>query len=130
MARTREPASIVFAVDGAVDRKDVPALCARLRALLESGAGDLVVCDVERLARVDFAAVDALARLALTARRHGRQFRVRNASAELRCLLELVGLLGVVELETDSAVDPRGKAEQRKEPRGIEEEADPGDSIA
>lgn len=37
-------------------------------------------------------AIDALARLALEARRHGCQVRLLGATAELRALVELVGL--------------------------------------
>jgi ABC-type transporter Mla MlaB component len=114
-------------IGASVGRKDIPAWCARLRALLESGAGDAVVCDVAGLAQVDATAVDLLARLRLTARRCGRAFRVRHASPELQGLLSLVGLAGVVPLEPASALPPRGKPEEREPPRGVEEEAAPDD---
>lgn len=47
--------------------------------------------------RADLAAVDALARAQLCARRLGCTVRVRDAAPDLRGLLELVGLAGVVE---------------------------------
>lgn len=50
-------------------------------------------------ARPDLRLVDALGRLALTARRHGWQVRIRDASDDLLGLLELVGLAGVLALE-------------------------------
>ena len=128
MRRPREPDPIVFTIGKAVDRKDIPALCARLRALLESSAGDSVICDVGGPLRADTAAVDALARLLLTARRSGRQFRVRRASAELRDLLALMGLSGLVPLESIVALPPQGQPEEGEQPRGVEEEADPGNA--
>jgi ABC-type transporter Mla MlaB component len=46
--------------------------------------------------RPDFAAVEALARLALLARRHGCELRLQNPSAELIGLIELAGLSEVL----------------------------------
>lgn len=66
-------------------------LCARLRRRLGDGGVRHVVCDVDGLA-ADVGAVEALARLALTARRGGAALQVRGASADLRSLLRLVGL--------------------------------------
>ncbi|MGW0703090.1 STAS domain-containing protein [Streptomyces sp. NPDC002867] len=53
-----------------------------------------VVCDVGGLARTSLAVVDALARLQLTARRHGARIRLRNAPPDLVALLDVVGLSG------------------------------------
>ncbi len=107
LPRPREPTVTVFTIEGAVDRGGIPALCARLRALLESGAAETVVCDVGKLARVDLAAVDALARLRLVARRSGSRFWVRHASAELQALLAFLGLSDAVPLEPTSALEPQ-----------------------
>ncbi len=129
MPRPREPA-IVIAIVGAVDRGETPALCARLRALVASGAAETIVCDVGRLARVDLAAVDALARLRLVARQSGRRFWVRNASAELQGLLAFLGLSEAVPLEPSLALEPRRKSEEREQPRGVEEERDSPELLA
>jgi len=51
----------------------------------------IVTVDVGRL-RVDIAAVDWLARLALLTRRQDGRLVLRNASPELRDLIELAGL--------------------------------------
>lgn len=118
---------IVFAIKGGIARADTPALCARLRVLLESTRGDRVICDVGRLVQVDLATVDALARLQLVARRYRRQFRVRNASEELADLLALVGLSEVVPIEAALSLQVQGQIEEREELRGVEEKADPGD---
>jgi STAS domain len=80
-----------------------------------------IVCDVGALAP-DAVAVDALARLQLTARRHGLEIRLRHASSELRELLTFVGLHHVL------GVEAGGEAEQREQRVGVEEErefADP-----
>lgn len=60
-------------------------------------------------------AVDVLARLRLTARRHGLDLRI-TASPEL---CELVSFLG---LEEALRLEPRRQPEQREEPLGFEEE--------
>ncbi len=74
-----------------------------------------IVCDVGPL-RPDAVTIDALARLQLAAGRRGREIRLRNASSELRELLELVGLADVLRVETER------EAEEREERVGVEEE--------
>jgi ABC-type transporter Mla MlaB component len=70
-------------------------------------SGRVVVCDATPLTRADLATVDALARLAIAARRVGRGIEVRHASDSLRQLLDLAGLAGVVPCE-GSAIEVRG----------------------
>ncbi len=122
--------TIVLTVDGPVARPAIPVLCERLAALL-TAAGDergSVICDVAGLAPVDMTALDALARLQLTARRRGRLLRLRHASAELRALLAMTGLGAVLPLEAGPSGQVRRQAEEREEPRGVEEERDAADS--
>ncbi|MER7997851.1 STAS domain-containing protein [Streptomyces sp. NPDC095613] len=119
---------ILLALVGTLTPADVPRLCAELslklrdtpRAPGDDGPrgdtgppGDVgrpwddaapevvhdVVCDVTRLDRANLAAVDALARLRLTALRHGRRLRLVGAGRELRLLLDLVGLAEVAEAQ-------------------------------
>ena len=59
----------------------------------------VVVCDVEAL-DASAVTVDALARLQLTAVRHGLEIRLRGASAEL---VELIGLMGLERVFRDAA---------------------------
>ena len=66
---------------------------------------------------MDLRAVDLLARLALAERRRGRLLRVRSVSSELRELLVLTGLDGVL-----LGVEPGRKPEEREEHVGVEEE--------
>ncbi len=98
---------IVFAVTGRVTRDAVPALCTELETLLNDPAERAapVECDVGGVERADLALVEAVARLALVARRAGRQLRLRRVGPELQGLLDLVGLADVVALE--GPVSPR-----------------------
>jgi hypothetical protein len=89
----------------------------------------LLTCDVAALTEADLATVDDLARLQLIARRLGMTVRLRDASRELRELLDLAGLGDVVRCSDALSVEPRGQPEQREEPGRVEEEADPGDPI-
>jgi hypothetical protein len=68
--------------------------------------------------------VDVLARLQLTARRHGFELRVLGAGDDVRCVIELAGLSAVLGLE------PRREAEQREERLGVEEEGELDDPVA
>ena len=82
-----------------------------------------VVCDIHALAP-DAAAIDALARLQLAARRLGLELRLRHASSELQCLLAFVGLSEVLRIETG------GQLEEREERLGAEEERELDDPAA
>lgn len=55
---------------------------------------------------------------------------LRNAPGELQELLDFAGLVGVVPCSEPLPLEPRGQPEQWEEPRGVEEEANPGDPIA
>ncbi|HWS33542.1 MAG TPA: STAS domain-containing protein [Actinoplanes sp.] len=69
-------------------------------------------CDVAG-APADLATVAALARLRLTARRHGHRLVIRNAGPDLRDLIVLLGLR-----------EPLGQPEEREQPGGVEEVVD------
>jgi len=86
----------------------------------------LFVCDVGALVEPDVAAVEALARLQLAARRSGCRIALRDVPPELRDLLDAMGLSGVFAV-TGSAGEARREPEEREQPLGVEEEADPGD---
>jgi ABC-type transporter Mla MlaB component len=92
-------------------------------------AAALVDCDVSALARPDLGAVDALARVALVARRHGCDVRLSHAGSELRELVALAGLDTVLPCASGSGLEPRRQPEHREEPRGVEEEGDPADPV-
>jgi ABC-type transporter Mla MlaB component len=87
----RTPHTIAFVVEGPIRRADLPGLCDRVCSLLEQSGAGVALCDV-RGVDADAVTVDALARLQLAARRHGCLVRLRNASPELRELVEFLGL--------------------------------------
>ncbi len=115
--------------NSSVARTDIPAVCERLRALLAQSDQETapVICDVSRLLRADAVTGDALARLQLTARRHGRRVQLRQASAELQALLTLMGLSEIVPLEPVFSIEPQRQVEEREQLRGIQEECDSPD---
>jgi ABC-type transporter Mla MlaB component len=100
------PPTVAFAIRSPIERAELLGLYDRACALLEGATGAVVVCDVEGAA-ADAVTIDALARLGLAARRHGYQVRLRGTSAELRDLLEFVGLADVL-LPREGA-DRRGR---------------------
>jgi ABC-type transporter Mla MlaB component len=91
---------------------DLPVLCTRLVERLEGRPGTLVVCDVSELP-ADAVAVDALARMQLTAQRVGCRVVLDRAPPELIGLIALFGLADVLGC--------RAEAEQREEPIRVEE---------
>ena len=96
-------AAILFPVGPAVRREQIPGLCAALAELFGAEPDAAVVCEVAASARPDVVLAEALARLQLTARRHGRHLEVRGAGCELRGLLDLLGLGCLLPAETGPA---------------------------
>jgi STAS domain len=105
---------------------DILNLCEALRSALEDGRAVVLVCDVSPATRPDLTVLNALARLALTAKRCGRPVVLRRACPELRALLAQAGLTAIPGID----LEPGREAEQREPPAGVEEERDPGDPIA
>ena len=106
----------------AITRADVPAVCERLRELVGAADPDVVVCDVRDL-HADLVAVEALARLRLTARRLGCGLRLRGASRALEQTLAFCGLCDVLPVEGElGGIRWYGReAEEREQPLGVEE---------
>ena len=82
-----------------------------------------IVCDAGALPP-DAAAVEALARLQLGARRAGMEVRLSGVTPELRHLLAFCGLSDVL------GVEPEGQPEEREDRLGLEEERHLGDAPA
>jgi ABC-type transporter Mla MlaB component len=125
-----EPGTTVLVLAGPIGRGDIPGLCERGRVLMEGCDADLVICDVGAIAEPDAVTVDALARLQLMARRLGRRIHLRRACDELEELLALMGLSDVLPCGGASGVGAQGKAKEREQPLGIEEERDPSDLLS
>jgi len=87
---------------------------------------ELVECDVAGVG-ADLNAIDALAYAALTAHRLGCRVVLRQASPQLQEVIRLFGLSAVLPCATASIVESRRQAEEREDPRGVEEERDPAD---
>ncbi len=88
-----------------------------------------ITCDVEGIARPNLATLDALCRMQASAAAIGARISLRQASAELRELLELSGLADLLPCEPDLSVEPRRQAEKREETLGVQEERDGPDPI-
>jgi len=145
--RRRDFGAGILVVGGRIDRSDLARLESRLRTIAAASAGGQIDCDVSRLVGADATAVDTLARLQVVARRHGRQIRLVHASPELQGLLACMGLtdaLPVGDRASDRRIEAeepmargdrsgrgRGRqAEEGKQARRVEEEADPDDPPA
>jgi ABC-type transporter Mla MlaB component len=86
----------MMVISGAIADGDVPALCSRAARLLDGLSEPTLVCDVHGVDPADAAAVDALARMQLTALRRGRRIKFDRVPSELRDLIHLVGLRDVL----------------------------------
>ena len=121
-----QPKTMVLVVDS-LDPDDIAGLMERIGPGIVHGDATLILCDLARLADADMATVDALARLALRARRMGCAVNLRDPSTELLELLGLAGLGAVLPCAPVSGVEVIGQSEEREEPLGVEKERDPGD---
>lgn len=108
--------------------EDVGGLWRRVEELAPPADSLLIVCDVGALEDPDVAALEALARLQLRARRCGNEVRLRSATPQLRDLLGFTGFercLPSYEKEPGSEalrVELRRQAEEREEALGVQKE--------
>lgn len=84
------PRTVTLKIGTPLERTDMSELLERTCALLERDV-DVLCCEVAGVA-ADALAVDALARVALVARRYGCAVRLCGASTELRRLVAFAGL--------------------------------------
>ncbi|CUU58353.1 STAS domain-containing protein [Parafrankia irregularis] len=89
-------APVVFHLPAAPRRDDLSGLCGQAERLLRNHPGQALLVDATAVGRADLVVVEAVARLALVARRHNRAFRL-EAPAPLRNLLALTGLAGLAD---------------------------------
>lgn len=109
--------SLVVAVGSQIAPGDLPALCAGVRSRLERSRAEMVVIDLGAVVAPDAVTIDAMARLALVARRLGRRVQLRDAPCELEELLAFTGLGGVLPLVL------QGETEEWEDAFDVEEEA-------
>jgi hypothetical protein len=89
----------------------------------------LVIVEADLLGLPHLAAIEALCRASLLARRRGVRLVIRDPSPELRALLELCGLAEALSCREGSALEAPREAEQREQAFGVEEEGDPGEPV-
>ena len=89
-------------IRGPLARSDLPGLYDRACGVLTACPGEVLICHV-RGVDADAVAVEALARLALGARRHSCRVELRGTSPELDELIELAGLRAVFRPRTATA---------------------------
>ena len=115
------PSPIVLS--GRIAPEDGPDLCACVCASAARTENHELRYDVAAVEDPDVGTVEALARMALTARRLGRRLRLERPQRDLSELLDLCGLSG-------SGVEVVGQPEEREVALRVEEERDRGDTIA
>lgn len=79
------------------------------------------------IAAPDLATIDSLARLQLSVQARGSSVHLRNASPELRELLDVCGLSELIPICEESLPVDQGQPEQGEQPGGVEKEVEPGD---
>lgn len=131
----RPPSTVTVYALRSVTRADIPALCAELAERLRGRGPGVVICDVVGVREPDVVTVEALARLRLTARRHGCALHVFGADQRLLSLVRFLGLgdalaqAGVL-AQADALAQAGGQAEEREQVGGVEEVVDRRDAPA
>jgi anti-anti-sigma factor len=87
-----EPDTLVLTPDGTIHAGEVPALLTAADALLDEGSRTTVVLDLSLVRTPGLAAIDALMRLHLLARRRGRSLKIRHITPRLEQALQQTGL--------------------------------------
>ena len=108
---------------GRIGPGEAPELSDVVRAIAQLAVDGPLPCDCGGIEDPDIGTIEALARMALTARRLGRGLEIQRSRADLRELLALSGLVGL-------AVEVVGEPEEREEASRVEEEDDPADPVA
>jgi ABC-type transporter Mla MlaB component len=119
----RPPSTVTVYAIRSVTRAEIPALCADLAERLRGRGAGVVICDVAGVEEPDVVTVEALARLRLTARRHGCALHVAGADQRLLTLVRFLGL-------GDALTEVGGQAEEREQVGGVEEVVDRRDAPA
>jgi ABC-type transporter Mla MlaB component len=114
----------VVAVGSRITPSDLPTLCAAVRSRIERSAAGVI--DLGAVASPDAVTIDAMARLALVARRLGCRVRLRDVPDELRQLLAFTGLAAAVAdvRSVGRTLEPQRQTEQREDAFHVEEEAE------
>lgn len=87
--------TVTLAISAPLERRDLRGLFERTCALLDGADAEVLMCNVAGV-EADAVALDALARLALAARRRGCRVQLLGCSAELRSLAAFAGLVEAI----------------------------------
>jgi len=99
-------------IRGPIEPEHLPGLIERVCAALEADGAGMVRLQVSGVP-ADAAAVDALARLALAARRRGYELRLCGVGDELRELVEFMGLADALRADPPRPAAPAGRTAGR-----------------
>ncbi len=114
--------TVTFRTPGSSE--EIPELCADAADVLAFTAVRIVRCDVGAVTEPDAITLDAVARLALEARRMGARVELFDACPSLVDIVELAGLADVIAVRTRSGVEMGREPEQREQRVGVEEEVE------
>jgi ABC-type transporter Mla MlaB component len=103
------PPTVTLTIAGPLEHADLPVLLERTCALLGGAGGGRLRCEI-RDVTADALALEALARLALAARRRGWTVSICGASRALGALISVAGLADVLTLERPESVEYGGSA--------------------
>ncbi len=97
--------TVTLTIRGPLLREDLAGLFERTCALLGGACAETLLCEVDGVA-ADAICAEALARLALAARRRGCRTQLSGASPELRALVDFLGLAEVLHDAQDGLREP------------------------
>lgn len=86
----------IVAIRGRVGESEIADLCARIHSSFARADVSTVIVDVSGVVDPDVKALDALARLHLTAKRMGRHIKIRHTCRQLEDLVAFAGLRDVL----------------------------------
>lgn len=104
------PTSVVLVLAPPVTRASIPRLCDQVSFLVLTCDVDVVTCDLRAVVEPDATAIEALAKMQLTAKRLGRTIRLRHPCSFLKALLTLTGLASTLPIvdEAQPGAFPNG----------------------
>ena len=114
--------TVTFRTPGSSE--EIPELCDDAADVLAFTAVQVVRCDVGAISEPDATTLDAVARLALVARRMGARVELFDACPSLVDIVDLAGLADVIEVKARSGVEVGRQPEQGEQGVGVEEEVE------
>lgn len=120
----RAPHEITITLRRPLTALEIPDLCDDAAIVLALAPAARLVCDVAAIVSPDRPSLDALARLALVARRVDTEVELVNACPSLVAIVDMAGLADVIRVRPVSGVEVGREPEQGEEGVGVEEEVE------